>query len=145
MSIVKIKYIKVLDIHEALVQLGNEKLNVAYEIAKNIRICRHPMEDIQGIVKELQEKLTDKDAEGNPVYETVPVGRGGKQQIPKFDETNSESKKRKKEFEAELKKIENDIHELNFHKIPYTKIKDVPLQGTILAPLLEYIIVDSDE
>jgi hypothetical protein len=127
------RYAEIVEIHNALQTLGMEKLPIAYEIAKNIRRCTAVIREVQEVISQLVQKYAQKDSEGN-----IEFVEGGQ---PKFP--NAEAKA---QYRAELRKIDmDDSYKVDFHRIAFTRIENEKLGGAVLAPLLDHIIVPTQD
>ncbi len=124
---------QITQIKNALNQLGNERLPIAYEIAKNIKTCDKVIDEVQTIVKELFEKYAEKDENGK---------------LKNFEQDGQLMSKitdaeKLKEYNAELEKVRDDDHEITFHKVLLSKIEAEKLQANTLVPLLDTIFVET--
>jgi hypothetical protein len=123
------KFSEISGIKNALEQLGNERLPIWYEIAKNIRICNKVIDEVQAIAKELFEGFADKDENGK---------------LKQFEENGRSVSKitdpeKLKAYSAEVEKLDKDDHEITFHKVSLKKIESEKLQANVLVPLLDTI------
>jgi len=128
------KYGQILNIQKALEELSKERLTIAYEIAKNIRICKNITDETQSLVAEIQLKYADRDENGNILQEFDEKRR------PIFKITNPV---KMQQFLGELSKIDNEEHEVTFVKISLNAIKDEKLTAEILLPLLDTVLIEN--
>ena len=127
------RYAEIKEIVNALTALGNEKLPIAYEIAKNIRKCNKILTEVDETVKELHTKFVDKDENGEVKQYTE-----GDKTFSKISDPDQ-----LKAFNEEIAKIEVDEHEITFHKILFSKIENERLAANALAALIDTVIVDA--
>jgi hypothetical protein len=127
------KFIEIVQIKESLKNLSQERLHVAYEIAKNIRICDKIINETQEIAKELYTKYADVDGEGKVITSRDKEGR----------ETAKISDPEKIiECQEELTKLDKEEHDVQFIKINKTKLEAEKLSADILIPLVDVIIIE---
>jgi hypothetical protein len=127
------KFIEIVQIKESLKKLSQERLHVAYEIAKNIRICDKIINETQEIAKELYTKYADVDTNGQVITSRDEEGR----------ETAKISDPEKiKECQEELTKLDREEHDVQFCKINKTKLEAEKLSADILIPLVDVIIIE---
>lgn len=126
------RYTEIAEIRNALQVLGNEKLPIAYEVAKNIRKCNRILDEVQDIVKELHGKYADKDEKG-----TVKQYEEDGKQLAKISDPAQLLA-----YQQELAKIDTEEHEIEFIKISSSKLDSEKLTGNILVPLIDVVIID---
>lgn len=126
------KYAEIFEIKNALTALGKEKLAVAYEVAKNIRICDKVLTETQEIAKELHTKFTDKDEKGEVKIYKDEEGR---------DITKISDAKLLAQYQEELKKLDSENHEITFIKINKAKLEAEKLSADMLIALIDTVIV----
>lgn len=124
------KYQEIAEIRLALLELMNERLPVAYEIAKNIKECEKVTSEVQELVTTMQQMYADKDEQGKIVTEKTADGV-----LVKFSETD-----RRDAYQREILKINQEDHTVVFKKINSSSLKDVKLPARILLPLVDIII-----
>ena len=126
-------YFQILEIKNALIELGKERLPVAYEIAKNTRLCNQIIAETADLSRELFEKFADRDDNGNLIQypdESKPM-----QTMLKIDDPEKLA-----QHQTERIKLLLAEHAVDFVKVPASSIQAVPLAAAILMPLLDSII-----
>jgi len=127
------KYLQVVEIKNALTELGKERLPIAYEVAKNIRICNKIIDETSEISREMFEKFSDKDANEKPIQ--VPDDKNnGQMTMTITDPMNL------KMYQEELTKILNSEHLVEFIKIPKARIQNEKLTANVVVPLIDVVI-----
>jgi hypothetical protein len=127
------KYFQILEVKNALTELGKERLPIAYEVAKNIRLCNKVIEETAELSREMFEKFADKDKDGKPVQ--VPDENNQGQMTMKItDQANLLS------YQEEIGKILNADHDMEFVKIPKVRIQSEKLTATTIVPLIDIVI-----
>jgi hypothetical protein len=127
------KYFQILEVKNALTELGKERLPIAYEVAKNIRLCNKVIEETAELSREMFEKFADKDKDGKPVQ--VPDENNQGQMTMKItDPANLLS------YQEEIGKILNADHDMEFVKIPKVRIQSEKLTATTIVPLIDIVI-----
>lgn len=126
------KYAEIMEVRDALVRLGEKDLPVAYEVAKNIRICNSILNETREILQDLHKKFADKDKDGN----IIQYEENG-QQVSKITD-----KEKLAQYQEELRKLDAEEHEVAFLKVSKASFagKDVP--GLVLVPLVDVVITD---
>lgn len=127
------KYAEIFEIKLALDKLGKERLPIAFEVAKNIRIANKILAETQEIAKELHAKFSDKDNKGEPVSYKDDEGR----EVSKITDTD-----KLKEYQVELKKLDTEEHEVTFVKINKAQLAGEKLPAEMLLALIDTIIVE---
>ena len=125
-------YIEIAELLDALIKLGERDLPIAYEIAKNIRACKVLVREGQEIAQELFNKFADKNPEGKFISYT----EGDKQGYRITDGTKMDL------YRAEIKKLEQQEHDLKLIPIPKTSISGKDLPANLLVPLIGTVILD---
>ena len=126
------QHAQIISIHQALLALGTEKLPIAYEIAKNVKMCERVMAETRELIQTIFKKYADRDDKGN-LLEIVEDGKKRHQvTVPENVAQCNE----------ELAKVEKEEHDIKFVPISSSIVigKDIPV--TTLVPLLDTIIVD---
>lgn len=137
------KYAQLAEIHSALTALGEQPLDIFYEIAKNLRRVKAKIKEIEADFTTINEKYGQKDENGEFVYETVPVFdpvTGGTRQIQRYT-FNKENKPLQK---AEAKKVEEDEHEVDFHRIDIARLNGKSVKANLIEPLLDVVFIEGD-
>lgn len=129
------KYFQIVEIKNALTELGKERLPVAYEIAKNIRICNNAVQETQDINKALIEKFCDKNEDGTP--KNYPVEGHPEQSQLKIGDPEL-----LKQYSEEWMKALEAEHEMAFVKIPKIRIQSEKLLASVIVPLIDTVIED---
>lgn len=124
------RYPEILEIRIALMELINERLPVAYEIAKNIKSCEKVITEVQELVTTIQQLYADKDEHGKIITEQTADGI-----IVKFSEPL-----RREAYQKEILKINQEDYKLDFKRIKSSSLKDIHLPARILLPLVDTII-----
>lgn len=124
------RYQEIAEIRLALLELMNERLPVAYEIAKNIKECEKITTEVQELVTTMQQMYADKDEQGKIVTEKAVDGI-----LVKFSDPA-----RRDAYQREILKINQENHEIVFKKIQSSALKDINLPARILLPLVDIII-----
>lgn len=127
------KYAEIFEIKLALEKLGKERLPVAFEVAKNIRVANKIITETQEIAKELHAKFADKDEKG----ETKVYKNDDGQEISKITDPA-----KLKEYQEELKKLDMEEHEPAFVKIKKSQLDGEKLPAEMLLALVDSIIVE---
>jgi hypothetical protein len=130
----KMKVAKLQSILGALQALGQQKLPIGYEIAKNIRRCEQALAETNDVVKALVRKHAVKRPDGEPSYEVR-----GDRMFPVFDEENRGL------YAAEIRKVDEESVEVDLHRVLVARLEGIPVEGSLLAPLLGYVFVESVE
>lgn len=128
----KLRIAQIADIRVALNTLGKQTLPIAYELAKNSRICDIILKESDEILKELQKKYFDKDENGN----LKNYSEEGKQIIKISDPALL------KLFNVEFAKFDADLHEVTFVPISPNKLENQAIEANTLLPLIDTVIVD---
>ncbi|MFA6295596.1 MAG: hypothetical protein WC666_04235 [Candidatus Paceibacterota bacterium] len=128
------KYAEIFEIKLALDKLGKERLPIAFEVAKNLRIAKKILDETQEIAKELHAKFADKDEKGE--IKTYKNEEGG-QEVSKITDAD-----KLKEYQTELKKLDAEEHEVVFVKITKSQLAGEKLPAEILVSLIDTIITD---
>lgn len=128
----KLRIAQIADIRVALNTLGKQTLPIAYELAKNSRICDIILKESDEILKELQKKYFDKDENGN----LKNYSEEGKQIIKISDPALL------KLFNVEFAKFDADLHEVTFVTISPNKLENQAIEANTLLPLIDTVIVD---
>jgi hypothetical protein len=129
------KYMQIIEIKTSLAELGKEKLPIAYEIAKNIRMCNQIIQETQDINKTLVEKFCDKSEDGTP--KDYPVENHPEQTQLRIGDPEL----LKQYQEAWMKALDAD-HKVDFVKIPKLRIQSEKLLASMLVPLVDTVIED---
>jgi hypothetical protein len=127
------KYLELIEIKNALTDLGKEKLPVAYEIAKNIRLCNNAIQETADVTKTLFESYADKDTKGVPI--NYPV-----ENEPDKTQMRISDPEELKQYQLELFKALEADHVVEFVKIPKSKIQSEKLIASMVVPLIDVII-----
>jgi hypothetical protein len=130
------KHMQIVDIKNALTTLGKERLPIAYEIAKNIRMCSNVIQETADLSKELFEKFADKDDQGQLINYPVEVPEGQ----PEQTQMRISDPAKLKSYQVELIKVLDADHTIDFVKIPRSKIQSEKLEASILLPLIDIVI-----
>jgi hypothetical protein len=126
-------YFQITEIKNALIELGKERLPVAYEIAKNTRLCNQVINETADLSRELFEKFADRDSEGALIQ--YPDESKSMQTVLKINDPEKLA-----QHQAERIKLLLAEHTVDFVKISASSIQAVPLTASILMPLLDSII-----
>ena len=129
------RLLQITEIQRALTELGKEKLPVAYELAKNIRLCNEILTEAQELAKELHTKFADKDENGEVIIYEEEINNT-KQQISKISDPAQLTM-----YKAELDKLEAEEHEVAFKTIQASKITTA-LEANKLLSLVDIIVVE---
>lgn len=129
----KINEIK--EIHKSLVDLGQERVPFAYEIAVNTKECSKIMMEAKLIFQDLLSKYCDKDENGH-IKEYIQDP--DKPDSPKVNKiTDLENLKM---FNIAVKKLDNEEYSPKFINIPKDEIKKYDLPSSPLVALVGVII-----
>jgi len=127
------KYYQILEVKNALTDLGRERLPIAYEVAKNIRICNKIIDETAELSKDMFEKFADKGSDNKPIM--VPDEKNGNQPTMKItDAVNLAA------YQEEIMKILNADHKVEFIKISKIRIQSEKLTASMIVPLIDAII-----
>ena len=127
------KYAQIFEIKRDLQALGKERLPVAFEVAKNIRIADKILNETQEIAKELHTKFTDKDDKGEVKIYKDEENR---------DITKISDPEKLKQYQEELKKLDSEDHEVTFVKINKSQLAGEKLPAEMILALIDTIIVE---
>lgn len=126
------KFGQIASIHQALTVLGQERLPVAYEVAKNIKACEKVITEVQELVKTLFQTYVDRDLSGNIIeYED------GDKKTNKISDP-----KQLTLYQEEMNKIDAEDYDIKLTPISGTKFEGKEIAATVLMPLLDSVIVD---
>jgi hypothetical protein len=142
---------------EALRQLGNLDLPIPYEIAKNLRRINAALKEPEELMTTTREKYIDKDADGkiiqyalNKSGEIVPFNVDNRKDFEPDTRllTKITDKTKLKEFEEQMKAIEKDEFEVDFHEVKMSKLaaylEKQGGKGNLFEPLIERIFVEDN-
>jgi hypothetical protein len=127
------KHIEILEVKKALEELGKERLPVAYEVAKNTRICEKILNETSDILREIFEKYADRDEQGTPIqHQDSDPTKGSTMKIT--------DPAMLKNYRDEIERVLNEDHEVTFVKIPRSRIQSERLTASMLVPLIDVVI-----
>lgn len=126
------KFVQIANIHQALNVLAQERLPVAYEIAKNIKECDKVITEVQELLKVLFQTYVDRDLSGNIITYTE-----NDKQVNKISDPNQ-----LKLYNEEIAKIDAEDHDIKLTPISGEKFAGKEIPATVLLPLLDTVIVD---
>ena len=127
------KFGQIASIHQALTVLGQERLPVAYEVAKNIKACEKVISEVQDLVKSLFQTYVDRDLSGN----VIEYEEDGGKKVNKISDP-----KQLAAYQEEMNKIDAEDYEIKLATIPGSKFEGKEIAATVLMPLLDSVIVD---
>lgn len=127
------KYGEIFEIKLALEKLGKERLPIAFEVAKNIRLANKVLSETQEIAKELHTKFADKDEKGEVKSYKNEEG----QDVAKISDPA-----KLKEYQDELKKLDSEEHDVPFVKINKSQLVGEKLPAEMLLALVDVIITE---
>ena len=130
------KHMQIVEIKNALTDLGRERLPIAYEIAKNLRICNNFIQETADLSKALFEQFADRDTEGNLINYPVETPPGQ----PEQSQMKISDPAKLKAYQVELVKVLDADHEVDFVKIPKIRIQSEKLVASVVVPLIDVII-----
>ncbi len=142
----KLKYMELMEISQSLDILGGQEIDEWYEVGRNITKCKPLIDEYKDMAETLDEKLAEKDDNGNIKRTISPDGKAV---------FTSYGKNKGKSKEAYKKLNEEDV-EIDFHEIPLEKFKNpkderaekgewkYKLKGTVMAPLLDTVILNGE-
>jgi len=127
------KYLQIVEIKSALTELSKERLPIAYEIAKNIRICNNAIQEMTELSRTIFENFADKDEDGNFIKHQVGDDPNNMQlKISNSDALN--------QYQIEFVKLLDVEHDVHFVMIPKARIQTENLLADVLIPLIDVII-----
>lgn len=126
------KFVQIANIHQALNVLAQERLPVAYEIAKNIKECDKVITEVQELLKVLFQTYVDRDLSGN----IIAYSENDKQVNKISDPAQL------KLYTEEIAKIDAEDHDIKLTPISGEKFAGKEIPATVLLPLLDTVIVD---
>ncbi len=127
------KFAEILIIKKALMVLGQERLPVAYEIAKNIRICDKIITESKEIANEVYLRYADREENGDVKMYKNELGQG----VARITDST-----RAAECQVELNKLDLEEHDVSFVKFNKNILKAEKLSADTLIPLIDIIIVE---
>lgn len=123
-------------IKKSLDTLAKEPATIAYELAKNIRLCDAILTEANSIAQTIHNGFADKDADGKLiVYREEETGKD----LYKITDPAKAAL-----FTTEMQKLETEEHNIPFVKIKRSQIKNMSILPTVLLPLIDCIIVDDE-
>jgi hypothetical protein len=126
------RYVQIAMIHQALTALGQERLPVAYEVAKNLKACDKIMVEVRDLLTILFQKYVDRDLSGNIVEYEEDGQKRNKISDPE----------QLRQYNEEIAKIDAEDYEIKFTTIPGEKLAGKEIAASILLPLLDVVITD---
>lgn len=129
-------YEQVITITGALEALSKMNLPIWYEITKNLRLCSKAGKEFQKVRNEIWEKYGKKDKDGK--WKTVKGKDSRGNEVDEID-----FGKERDEALENLNKLLSDKPSIEFHKIPYDKVKGLSLSADMMEPLMDYIITEN--
>ena len=119
------------EIHKSLQKLGEERLPIGYELARNLKLCNNVIKDYEEVASSLFSQYGDKNDSGELVNY---AGESGQVLLKISDPVLLE------QYQKELQKLQGEEHNIKFLKIPKSKLDGRALEGNTLVPLLDVII-----
>ena len=119
-------------LQQALTVLGQERLPMAYEIAKNLKACDRVMIEVRELAQIIFQKYADRDLSGN---------------IMEYDEDGKKQNKisdpeQLRMYNDEITKIDTEEHDIHLITIPGIKFAGKDIAAAVLLPLLDTVIMD---
>lgn len=159
-------FLQIIPIRDALVELSKKQSALGYQFAKNLNKANAEIKQAEEALQKSREALTEKDKQGHAVQYVARIDFiGVTQQLTVLKDDSGESRKLKKgetlvfpETPAtiisptEMDKwtqiqadFNNDIHHIEWHVIPDSRVEEVAkeekIEGRLLMPLMGKIIV----
>jgi hypothetical protein len=126
-------YTEIQNVKQALLKISSERLPIAYEIAKNLKLCNKIIAETDEIMMEIYKKYADKDEKGELRVYHDP----SEKEMYKISDNE-----KLLEYQQALNKLYSEEHDVKFITISKTTLIGQSLYATDLLPLLDIIIVD---
>lgn len=114
----------------------------SWDMAKNIRILKDAVEEIQEMLQKEREKFVDMDEHGKPVL--YKDEKNGENRITKITDPDKDDT-----FARMIEQVNKDLIEIKLHRIKISSLDKEIKEGKInpidLGGLIGYIFVETDE